>query len=170
MRRKYNLRKIVSKRCYTTEEIAELFQIHVQTVRTWRKEGLQSIENTSYPYLFLGSDIRSFLKEEMDNRRVKLAENELYCLHCNKAVIPQETKIIDRNVTIGKGKQSVFIIGNCPDCGLEVRRFATKEQLRKSRLRLQKETEMPQIETNPRFTDMRKEQISLFETDDEEKD
>jgi len=129
MRKRYKLRKIVSKRAYTTEEIAELLDVHVQTVRAWRKEGLQPIEKNASPYLFLGHEVRAFLAKELSSQKTKLSENEIYCLRCNKAVIPATTSIIERGVTIGKGKQSIFITGRCPTCDLELRRFATKPQI-----------------------------------------
>ena len=125
MKRKHNLRKITSRRTYSTEEIAEVLGVHIQTIRTWRKEGLLPIENCSSPYLFLGSDIKDFLSKEMNKQKVKLAQNELYCLKCKKAVIPQNRQIIDRNILIGKDVSSIFLAGNCPHCGMRLRRFSS---------------------------------------------
>lgn len=173
MRRKYNLRKIVSKRCYTTEEIAELFEVHVQTVRSWRKDGMQPIEKTTSPYLFLGSEVRAFLAKELSNQKTKLSDGEFYCLRCNKAVKPSTTSIIDRNITIGKGKQSIFLTGSCPNCDTQLRRFATKEQLKKQPVQ---KTEPKQVITKPEKQQQEenkttlKGQMSLFETDSRERD
>ncbi|MFH1544102.1 MAG: helix-turn-helix domain-containing protein [Patescibacteria group bacterium] len=171
MRRKYNLRKIVSKRSYTTEEIAELFKVHVQTVRTWRKDGMQPIEQSSSPYLFFGSAVRAFLVKELNKKKVKLSENEFYCIRCNKAVTPTSTSMIDRNITIGKDKQSIFLVGTCPDCGLEVRRFAIKEQQQSVQNNKPKENKkhLEKIQKEEPKTTLKK-QMSLFETDGREKD
>lgn len=171
MRRKYNLRKIVSKRCYTTEEIAELFEVHVQTVRVWRKDGMQPIEKTTSPYLFLGSNIRAFLAKELSKQRTKLSEGEFYCLRCNKAVTPSTTSIIDRNITIGKGKQSIFLVGKCPNCNLDLRRFATKEQQQSVQETEPREvTKKPEKQRQEETKTKLKGQMSLFETDGREKD
>lgn len=173
MRRKYNLRKIVSKRCYTTEEIAELFEVHVQTVRAWRKDGMQPIEKTTSPYLFLGSAVRAFLAKELSNQKVKLSENEFYCLRCNKAVTPSTTSIIDRNITIGRGKQSIFLTGTCPKCETPLRRFATKEQLEKQsaqRTEPKEAKRKPEKQPQEERKTTLKGQMSLFETDGTEKD
>jgi len=170
MRKKYNLRTIVSKRSYSTEEIAKLLDVHIQTVRTWHKEGMQPIEESSSPYLFLGSDIHVFLAKELSKQKVKLSENEFYCLRCHKAVLPTKTFVIDRGVTIGRGKESIFIVGSCPICGLEVRRFATKEQ-HKVHNNQQKLIEKDSYRSIQNISKVAlKSQISLFEPDGGDKD
>ena len=131
MKRKHNLREIIGKRCYSTEEIAELLGVHIQTVRAWKKEGLESIKPNAYPYLFLGSDIRLFLSTAMLKQKVKLAQGEFYCVRCRKAVKPSDYTIIDRNIIIGKNKQSVFLRSICPDCKLKLNRFSTLSEQEK---------------------------------------
>lgn len=162
MRKKYNLRKIVSKRCYTTEEIAELFGIHVQTVRTWRKEGMQPIEESTSPYLFLGSAVKAFLAKELSRQKVKLSDGEFYCLRCNKGVKPATTRIIDRKVTIGKDKQSIFFAGKCPNCNLELRRFATNEQVKTKSTNKQVEVNQHKTVETKKKVEVEKGQMSLF--------
>ncbi len=162
MRKRYKLRKIVSKRAYTTEEIAQLLDVHVQTVRAWRKEGLQPIEKNSSPYLFLGNEVRAFLAKELRSQKTKLSENEIYCLQCNKAVMPVSTSIIDRGITIGKDKKSIFITGRCPVCGLELRRFATKPHIDASGVRNEPLTKQPKLQDKQKIKDTTKEQMSLF--------
>jgi len=162
MRKKYNLRKIVSKRCYTTEEIAGLLNVHVQTVRTWRKDGMQPIEGSTSPYLFLGSVVKAFLAKELSRQKVKLSDGEFYCLRCNKAVKPTTTRIIDRKVTIGKGKQSIFFAGNCPNCDLELRRFATKDQVKTTNTNKKVEVNQPKKLEPKQKIDVEKGQMSLF--------
>lgn len=159
MKRKHNLRKIISKRSYSTEEIAELLGVHIQTVRTWRKEGLNPIEAKSSPFLFLGSEIRQFLSNEIKKQRVKLLEGEFYCLRCRKAVKPKTTSIIDRNIIIGKGKQSVFIEGVCPVCKLRLRRFSTLSNLKK---------EKKDVVEISKPTQQLKGQMNLFESNGED--
>jgi len=162
MRKRYKLRKIVSKRAYTTEEIAQLLDVHVQTVRAWRKEGLQPIEKNSSPYLFLGNDVRAFLAKELSKQKRQLSENEFYCLRCNSAVTPNSTYVIDRGITIGKNKQSIFFAGRCPTCDLELRRFATKEQIDASNARNKLLAKQPKLQSNQQVKDTSKGQMSLF--------
>lgn len=163
MRKRYKLRKIVSKRAYTTEEIAQLLDVHVQTVRAWRKDGLQPIENNSSPYLFLGNEVRAFLAKELSKQKRKLSENEFYCLRCDSAVTPKKTYIIDRGITIGKNKQSIFFAGRCPTCDLELRRFATKEQVDASTVKSEPIAKQPKLQSKQPVKDKRKGQMSLFE-------
>jgi len=123
--RRHNLRKITGRRCYSTEEIADLFNIHIQTVRAWRKQGMKPIEATTSPFLFLGSAIRDFLSQELTKQKTKLKSDECYCLRCKKGVRPINPSTLNRNIGIGKNKQSVFILGSCPVCGLKLRRFSS---------------------------------------------
>jgi len=162
MRKRYKLRKIVSKRAYTTEEIAQLLDVHVQTVRAWRKEGLQPIEKNSSPYLFLGNEVRAFLAKELSKQKRELSENEFYCLRCNTAVIPSSTYIIDRGITIGKNKQSIFFAGRCPTCDLELRRFATKQQIEASGGGHKPLANQPELQSKQKVKDTTKGQMSLF--------
>jgi len=128
MKRKYNLRKLGNKRSYTIKEISELLNVHTQTIRAWRKEGLKPIEESLSPYLFLGSEVRTFLKNEFAKQKVPLKPNEIYCFKCRKAVIPINPQIIDRKIKLGNGNSSAFIAGNCPECNRELRRFTSLEK------------------------------------------
>lgn len=157
MKRRHNLRKIVNKRCYSTEEIAELLNVHIQTVRAWRKQGLNPIEAASSPFLFLGNDIREFLAIELSKQRTKLQPGECYCLRCRKGVKPANPGILDRNIGIGKDKQSVFEIGTCPECGLKLRKFSTlKKEVELSKP--EQKIEQPKQQVVPE-----KGQLSLFQ-------
>lgn len=162
MAKKYNLRKIVSKRSYTTEEAAELLGIHTQTVRVWHKAGMQAIDETSSPFLFLGSDIKNFLAAKLARKKVKLLPNEFYCLKCRVGVIPKKVYIVDRGVTIGANKQSIFVIGHCPECNLEVRKFGTKEQKNQSINKLKKTRKVVEGNQEDKYKDEQKDQMSLL--------
>jgi len=123
MAKKYNLQRISNKRSYSTEELAFALKVHVQTIRTWKKQGMKSIDGNSYPYLYFGYDIKDFLKKLTNKTKRKMLDNEMYCLKCRKPVIPSKTQIKDRNILIGNGKKSTIIHGLCPKCGSQVRRF-----------------------------------------------
>jgi len=49
-------------RCYSVEEIARLFMVHKNSVRSWLRQGLQAIDGQR-PTLVRGEEIRLFLVE-----------------------------------------------------------------------------------------------------------
>jgi hypothetical protein len=124
MRKRYKLKKITNKRCYSFNEIATTLSVHIQTVRQWHKEGLLPIDPDATPFLFLGSDLYKFLAIRLSKKRVKLSSDEIYCLSCGKAVKPTKTTIFDRHVTIGTNKKSIIIKGECPECRSKLSRFS----------------------------------------------
>lgn len=168
MRRKHNLRKIVSKRSYTTEEIAELLGVHTQTIRAWRKEGLHPIEANTSPFLFLGQVVKDFLANEFAKQKTKLQSNECYCLSCRKAVVPVNPQIIDRHVKLGNGKDSASLKGTCPICHHILSKFTTlEEQIITEQAVNQEVKNYPKVHKSKKST-VSFRQISLFGDDGEE--
>jgi DNA-binding XRE family transcriptional regulator len=127
MKRKYDLRKVKAKRSYTSEELAEVLRVHIQTIREWRREGLKALEENTTPFLFLGNDVIKFLKLKIDSVKVKLKDDEFYCLGCKKAVHPAFKSMTRRGVTIGSGKESVIFSAKCPLCNRIINRFGSVE-------------------------------------------
>jgi hypothetical protein len=125
MKRNYNLRTIKTKKSYSTKELSQLFSVHPQTIRSWRKDGLISIDESSHYALFLGSTVKSFLQAQADSRRVHLKEGEFYCLSCNTATTASNAQIISQEKMIGKGMLSVRHHGNCDKCSKVVNRFGS---------------------------------------------
>jgi len=152
MQKKYKINNIVSKRTYTSEELALTIRVHIQTVRDWRRQGLKTIDDNSYPYLFLGTDIRNFLLRKINSFKVKLKGGEFYCLKCRKAVLPPTSRIVDRHILVGKNRHSVFLVGICPICGKQLKQFSTKE----------KEGEINSQFSAPETLKNKQEQITLF--------
>lgn len=163
MKKKYKLGKIVSKRSYITEELADLLGVHVQTVRQWRKEGLSPIEPNASPYLFFGMDVKRFLIDQRAKYKPKLQEGEFYCLKCKKGVRPKSVQQVCRNVFVGNGKVSYLLVANCPMCGIGVRRFTTLLLVQvpnTATMTINEVIQMPII---------KKEQLSLFDLIEESK-
>jgi len=136
MKKKYNIRKIRSKRSYSTQDIADTLGVHIQTVRDWKRDGLKPLQNSISQYLFMGDDIKDYLRNKCQKFRIKLKKGEFYCLSCRKAVTPKSFNVVDRNVVIGKGKRSLILKANCPECNTKVNRFSSnaeqeREQKRK---------------------------------------
>jgi len=127
MKRNHNLRKLKSKKCYSTQELADTLGTHPQTVRSWRKNGLQPIDDSSHNSLYLGSVVQAHLKKQMDSRRMKLAPNEFYCLGCHAKTTSLQTTVILQNKLVGKNKDSIRIEGKCIACGKKVNKFDAQE-------------------------------------------
>jgi hypothetical protein len=153
MKHKHNLRKITNKRSYSTEELALALGIHMQTVRLWRKQGLQPIESDTSPYLYYGTEVKRFLLFQASKHKVKLSEGEFYCLRCRKAVKPTSYKTINRGVVLGNGYESLFLEATCPDCFLTLKRFSSKPQTI---------VKVSQKESRIKVKDKPLEQLSLF--------
>lgn len=125
MKRNYKLRTIKTKKSYSTKELSKLLDVHEQTVRSWRKEGLESIDESSHYALFLGSTVKSFLKARADSQRVQLKKGEFYCMSCNKAVTAKNAQTVSQEKMVGKNKLSIRHHGNCDCCGNKVNRFGS---------------------------------------------
>lgn len=126
MKKKYTTRKLKSKKSYSTQELADTMGVHCQTVRSWRKNGLKPIDNTSHHSLYLGLAVQTYLKQQMENRRVRLASGEFYCLGCHAKTTSHQSIIVSQNKLVGRGKESVRIEGQCIKCGKKVNKFSSR--------------------------------------------
>ncbi len=111
----YKLAKI--HRNYTVEEIANLFKVHRNTVRTWIKCGLQTIDNKR-PTLILGQDIGAFLRERRLKNKRACRPGEIYCVRCRTPQKPLDRLAEYKPMTNTLGT----LIGTCPDCKAKIYR------------------------------------------------
>ena len=75
-----NLAKI--HRSYNVEEIAALFKVHKNTVRSWiKKQGLKTNDDLR-PVLILGRNLRVFLQTKKTKHKSKCLPYEMYCMRC----------------------------------------------------------------------------------------
>ena len=82
MRKRHpNHRRVKTHRSYTVEEVAGLFGIHKNTVRTWLKNGLAAIDNNR-PTLIPGNELAEFLRKRRTKNKQACKPGELYCVHC----------------------------------------------------------------------------------------
>lgn len=127
MSTKYNLSKIKRRRCYTPQEIAQLFGINRKTCTRWMQQGLEPILPDTKPLLIRGSDLHKFLKEERKKRKQPLRSlDEFYCLACKKRVRAKKGSLdtVDSGQRIGKeNRKQLKRIGKCGECGRKVNRF-----------------------------------------------
>jgi hypothetical protein len=58
-----------------------LFRVHKNTVRTWLKAGLQTIDSRR-PIFILGRQLASFLYARRESKRQRCRPGQLYCFRC----------------------------------------------------------------------------------------
>ena len=134
-KRKHNPNLIRLRHSYTLAEIAEVYNIHIGTVRGWRKQGLIAIDETSKPYLVIGAEIRRFIKDKAQKRQHPLKDDEFYCPKCK---VPRKSlaKHISIKLTgkmLGKRYKQALIEGICEVCNQLLLRFSSDRQVQEFR-------------------------------------
>ncbi len=126
-----NICRLRSHRSYTSAELSQTLKVHAQTVHNWRKQGLQPIDESERPLLFLGSVVRGFLRSRIARRKSKLQANQVYCLRCHSGVVPDPQTITVEVVGrwLGNGVQAVRVRGLCPGCGANVIRLSSMKAI-----------------------------------------
>jgi hypothetical protein len=110
-RRVPNPRRIKIHRAYKVDEIARLFKVHKNTVRNWRRQGLDAITDRK-PALILGCVLRPFLEARRAKAKRTCPPGHFYCMHCRTPRLPagRMADYIPDTPTNGNLK------GLCPDC------------------------------------------------------
>lgn len=117
-----NLAKI--HRNYTVEEVANLFAVHKNTVRSWVKDGLKTNDDKR-PMLILGSDLKQYLKSKRKINKRKCLPFEMYCVRCRLPQLPAEKMVDYDPINCSTG----CLIGLCPSCGGIINKFVNIDQL-----------------------------------------
>ncbi len=130
-KRKRNPNLIKAKHSYTLAEIAELYKIHPRTAQSWHRTGLNAIDETTRPYLFIGAEIRRFLKEKAQNRKHPLKEGEFFCVKCQepRRSLNNKLTIEITNKRLGKTYRQAFIRGICEICKQPLRLFSSDRKV-----------------------------------------
>lgn len=87
-KRTYSLKLIKADYTYSIEQIVDLFDVDIATVRHWIRDGLKRIPETR-PYLVHSSDLRSFLDKKQKARKHSCGEQEVFCCRCQAARTPK---------------------------------------------------------------------------------
>lgn len=117
-RKKLNHRLIERVKCYTPEDLAELFDVGTPTVLGWISKDLKTID-TQKPYMLFGGDIISWIKKYQPSKERKADPSKTYCLKCrNKVLFSFENAWIET----GK-KEFEFVQSRCPTCKSLINRF-----------------------------------------------
>lgn len=122
-RKKFNTKLIKARKTYSIDEISELFNVHPNTVGTWRKLGLKTIDNNK-PYLFFGSDLKDFIKEKNNSKKHPCALNELFCCKCQK---PRKPK--NNIVCIKQTQARTNVVGFCNACGTKINKTISPKKI-----------------------------------------
>ena len=113
MRKRHpNHRLVKIHRSYTVEEIADLFAIHKNTVRSWVKSGLATSDDKR-PMLILGNDLAAFLQARRMKNKRPCKPGEIYCVRCRAPKFPAASMVEYTPVTEKFGN----LVAICPDCG-----------------------------------------------------
>lgn len=130
MTKKHNTRIIKLNYSYSLNEASSLFGVNIRTVRSWVKEGLEIIEGL-YPYLVNGRDLKAFLEKRQAKRKIKLEDNQMYCMKCRKAVAPlnDSVSIVYSGKTIGNGIKDFMLKGICPACLTNLNRLSNDNKM-----------------------------------------
>ena len=106
-----NPRLVKIHRNYSVEDIARLFGIHKNTVRSWLKQGLTAI-NDRRPTLILGCELRRFLQERRQRAKQSCGPGRIYCIACRRPKVPAG-KMAECTPT---SPLAGNLCGICPDC------------------------------------------------------
>lgn len=106
---------------YTVAEVAELCDVHRNTVRAWIKDGLPVIGDRK-PFLIRGSDLKAFLDARAKRRKQPLADGEFYCFACREPREPVPGLIDFEIAANGTGR----LVGFCSVCEASIYRAASK--------------------------------------------
>lgn len=117
--------------------------MHRQSVLRWIKSGHLAAETSRKPWLIAGETLKAFLGERRAAGRCHLALEQIYCLGCRAARIP-DGRLADfalRNQGAG------MLTGLCPECGRVMHKAVRRADLETIRARL----EVHVIATQPRI-------------------
>ena len=131
-KRTYNPNLIKLRHSYTLAEIAEVYKIHATTAHAWRKRGLKPIDETSKPFLFMGAEIRQFIKGQSQKRKHPLNIEEFFCPKCKtqRKSLPAMLSVEITNRRLGRAYKQALIKGVCEVCGQALLRFSSDRQVR----------------------------------------
>jgi hypothetical protein len=111
-------------RSYSVEDMARLFNVHKNTVRSWFKQGLEPMDRQR-PTVVRGEEIRRFLGERRERAKRPSGPGRIYCLPCREPKVPagKMAECVATGDTTGK------LQGICPDCGRMIYRRVNPQNL-----------------------------------------
>jgi hypothetical protein len=122
--KRLNPRRVKIHRSYTVGEVAMLFRVHKNTVRTWLKSGLQPIDNRR-PILILGRQLASFLHARREHKRQRCRPEQLYCFRCRAPRTSAARRADYLPITPSSGNLRAI----CSECGTRMYRRVSFRKL-----------------------------------------
>ncbi len=119
-------RRVKIHRSYTFQQLAEVLEVTVGTIRRWCKLGLPYLSDAR-PFLILGCDFRVFHAQKLARKKTQLAQFEVYCLGCKEARTPQPGLVDAEEMDASRAR----IMAICPVCSGLARRIIKRSELRK---------------------------------------
>jgi hypothetical protein len=111
-------------RSYSVDELARLFKVHKNTVRSWLKQGLKPIDSQR-PTVVRGADARRFLAERRARAKLPTGPGRIYCLPCREPKVPAG-KMAECLVT---SDTTGTLRGICPDCDRMIYRTVNPQKI-----------------------------------------
>ncbi len=84
MPKRANINRIKAFNPYTLQEAADITGVSIHTIQNWAKDGLR-VMDVGRPPLIRGDDLSDFIKRQRSKRKVKMAQDQFYCVCCKKA-------------------------------------------------------------------------------------
>ncbi len=123
-KRQPNYRLFKIHRTYTVGEVADVSSNHKNTVRSWIKAGLPTVDNKR-PTLIRGRELIAFLQSRRSKRKKPCAPGQLYCVRCRSPKFPADRMADYVPVSEGVGN----LVAICPDCDCLMHRCVSRTSL-----------------------------------------
>jgi hypothetical protein len=98
------------------EQLAKALDCHKNSVRTWLKRGLETLDDGKRPLLIQGSVAKRFLENRKRARKRRCKPNELFCLRCQKPRAPASQHAHYRL----RPGQATLLTAACTACGTQM--------------------------------------------------
>ncbi len=112
-------------RSYSVEEAALILGVHKNTVRSWIKAGLPTVDK-SRPTLLQGSELRGWLEKRRKTAKRPCPPGTLYCFKCREPRAPALGMIEYKPINTVTGNLKAL----CGDCGTMMHQRARRDALK----------------------------------------
>jgi hypothetical protein len=116
-----NFKLVKIHRNYSVEDLAKRLNVHANTIRGWRDQGMSPIDDGK-PILFHGSVVAVFLRARRASGRQRCEPGQIYCLPCHAPKFPalRMAEYVPLNGLRGN------LEAMCPDCGRMIYRAVSR--------------------------------------------